>query len=62
MRDLISAFAICNNVTPVKDDPNIQKALEVNSPQKIQRGTYAPNTKSQPIFEQDIYNEISKNR
>ena len=54
MTDLISAFAICNNVTPVKDDPNIQKALEVNSPQKIQRGTYAPNTKSQPIFEQDI--------
>jgi hypothetical protein len=35
VRDLISAFAVCNNVTPVADDPDIQKALEVNSPEKI---------------------------
>ena len=46
VRDLISAFAICNNVTPVADDPDIKKTLEVNSPEKLQRGTYAPNVKS----------------
>jgi hypothetical protein len=35
VRDLISAFAICNNVTPVADDPDIKKTLEVNSPEKL---------------------------
>ena len=29
LRDLVTAFAICNNVTPVADDPEISRALEV---------------------------------
>ena len=28
IRDLITAFAICNNVTPILSDPNISKVLE----------------------------------
>lgn len=29
VRDLVTAFAICNNVTPVPDDPDLEKVLEV---------------------------------
>lgn len=32
LRDLMTAFAVCNNVTPVLDDPDIDKALEVKDP------------------------------
>lgn len=34
VRDLISAFAICNNVTPVMDDPDIIKALDIQREQR----------------------------
>jgi hypothetical protein len=29
VRDLITALAICNNVTPVPDDPDLKNVLEV---------------------------------
>ena len=31
LRDLMTAFAICNNVTPVVEDPDIEHVLEINS-------------------------------
>lgn len=34
VRDLITAFAICNNVTPVMDDPDIVKALDIQREQR----------------------------
>ena len=43
MRDLITSFAICNNVTPVVDDPELAKALDVQNQgdYKRGRGTFA---------------------
>lgn len=41
VRDLITAFAICNNVTPVADDPDLANALEVAKDVKG-RGTVQP--------------------
>jgi hypothetical protein len=38
----MAAFAICNNVTPVVDDPDIDKALEVKEPDADKRYTEAP--------------------
>ena len=32
----MTAFAICNNVTPVLDDPDVDKALEVKDPESEQ--------------------------
>lgn len=43
LRDLMTAFAICNNVTPVLDDPDIDKALDVKEPEE--RMTEQPKTK-----------------
>jgi len=37
VRDLATAFAICNNVTPVAEDPNLQNFLDVFTGDK--RGT-----------------------
>lgn len=34
LRDLMTAFAICNNVTPVVDDPDIDKVLDVKEPEE----------------------------
>lgn len=34
IRDLITAFAICNNVMPVLSDPNISKVLESSEEEK----------------------------
>jgi hypothetical protein len=34
IRDLITAFAICNNVMPVLSDPNISKVLESSEEDK----------------------------
>lgn len=41
VRDLLTAFAICNNVTPVPDDPDLANALEVAKDVKG-RGTVPP--------------------
>jgi len=43
VRDLITAFALCNNVTPVAEDPDIAQALEVKSPEQQARKTEQPN-------------------
>ena len=40
----MTAFAICNNVTPVVDDPDIDKALEVKD-EGDKRYTEAPKAK-----------------
>ena len=42
LRDLMTAFAICNNVTPVLDDPEIDKVLEVKDPEAQKRYTEQP--------------------
>jgi len=34
------AFALCNNVTPVVDDPDLAKLLDVEENQRKQRATY----------------------
>lgn len=39
VRDLVTAFAICNNVTPVAEDPEISKVLEVFNGDAQQRGS-----------------------
>ena len=39
VRDLVTAFAICNNVTPVAEDPEISKALEVFDGDEAGRGS-----------------------
>ena len=40
VRDLITALAICNNVTPVPDDPDLKNVLEVSKGHEIKgRGT-----------------------
>ena len=40
MRDLITALAICNNVTPVPDDPDLKNVLDVAKGNEIKgRGT-----------------------
>lgn len=40
VRDLITALAICNNVTPVPDDPELKNVLEVSKGHEIKgRGT-----------------------
>lgn len=39
----MTAFAICNNVTPVVDDPDIDKALDVKEPEE--RMTQQPKMK-----------------
>ena len=49
VRDLITAFAICNNVTPVFSDPNIDRALEVFDGDNRGRGTYNENQRSMLI-------------
>ena len=42
VRDFMSAFALCNNVTPVLEDPDIDKALEVGASPPRKRATHAP--------------------
>jgi hypothetical protein len=49
LRDLMSAFAICNNVTPVVDDPDIDKALDIKEPEE--RMTQQPKNKRRVGFE-----------
>ena len=44
VRDLMTAIAICNNVTPVMDDPDIGNALDVAPPARS--GTMGPPAKS----------------
>jgi len=39
---LITAFAICNNVTPVPDDPDLDFALDVFQGDKVNRSTVPP--------------------
>jgi phospholipid-translocating ATPase len=46
VRDLITALAICNNVTPVPDDPDLKNALDVAKEIKG-RGTIQPPRSSQ---------------
>lgn len=42
LRDLITSFAICNNVTPVAEDPDLQKALDVAGNDGKGRATVQP--------------------
>lgn len=43
---MITAFAICNNVTPVPDDPDLDHALEVFQGDKVNRSTVPPDLNS----------------
>ena len=45
VRDLITALAICNNVTPVPDDPDLKNVLDVAKQMKG-RGTIQPSHSS----------------
>lgn len=61
LRDLITAFALCNNVTPVVEDPDIDKVLEVNGATPKKRTTYAPN-QTNPLFSgSDIRGNVGSN-
>mmetsp|Transcript_9424 Transcript_9424/g.14426 ORF Transcript_9424/g.14426 Transcript_9424/m.14426 type:complete len:146 (-) Transcript_9424:1751-2188(-) len=56
VRDLITAFAICNNVTPVDDDPNLARALDVQGPEDYAgRNSVPPNAKSS-LLGQELQN------
>lgn len=43
----MTAFAICNNVTPVVDDPEVDRALEVKDPENEQAITEQPRRESE---------------
>lgn len=52
VRDLITAVAICNNVTPVLDDPDIEHALDVYNGDKnkgVHKSTIPKDEKSSLI-------------
>ena len=49
LRDLFTAFAVCNNVTPVLEDPDVDKQLEVGA-QRSKRKTFVPQQQSELVL------------
>lgn len=52
----MTAFAICNNVTPVPDDPHIGGTLDIQNPAMMQkgRGTVQLQKEDQNLFQEDF--------
>lgn len=49
----MTSFAICNNVTPVLDDPDLINALEVRSPDRLARATVMPDYNRANLLEKE---------
>lgn len=54
VRDLITAFAICNNVTPVPEDPNIGTTLDIQNPGAMPKGRGTVQVADRAMFDEEF--------